>query len=109
VRPRGRDASLLSGACGDEPYRQGGKSEREVGSGLTSKRLDKHINTFIPKLVSTSSEQVERVVEIEIVMTIEMTSDEIVNLLLGLDVEVLELVHGSKLLDVETVGEDTIW
>jgi hypothetical protein len=42
-------------------------------------------------------------------MTIEMTSDEIVNLLLGLYVEVLELVHGSKLLDVETVGEDTIW
>jgi len=42
-------------------------------------------------------------------MTIEMTSDEIVNLLLGLNVEVLELVHSSEFLDVETVGEDTIW
>ena len=80
-----------------------------MGSGLTSKRLDKHINTFIPKLVSTSSEQIKRVVQIEIVMTIEMTSDKVVNLLLGLYVEVLELVHSSKLLDVETVGEDTIW
>jgi hypothetical protein len=77
--------------------------------GLTSKRLNKHINTFIPKLVSTSSEQVKRVVKVEIVMTIEMTSDEIVNLLLGLNVEVLEFVHSSEFLDVETVGEDTIW
>lgn len=77
-------------------------------SGLTSKGFNKHINTFIPKLVSTSSEQVQCVVEVEIVMTIEMTSDEIVNLLLGLDVEILEFVHSSELLDVETVREDTI-
>jgi hypothetical protein len=76
---------------------------REEG-GLTSKRLDKHINTFVPKLVSTSSEQVKSVVEIEIVMTVEMSSDEIIDLLLGLDVEVLEFVHGSELLDIETVG-----
>jgi hypothetical protein len=72
--------------------------------GLTSKRLDKHINTFVPELVSSSSEQVKSVVEIEIVMTVEVSSDEIINLLLGLNVEVLELVHGSELLDVETVG-----
>jgi hypothetical protein len=71
---------------------------------LTSKRLDKHINTFIPKLVSTSSEQVQGIVKVEIVMTVEMTSDEIVNLLLGLNVEVLEFVHGGELLDIETVG-----
>jgi hypothetical protein len=106
-RPRHFATKRRMWVCGT--YRQGGKSEREVGSGLTSKRLDKHINTFIPKLVSTSSEQVERVVQIEIVMTIEMTSDKVVNLLLGLDVEVLEFVHGSELLDVETIGEDTIW
>ena len=79
-----------------------------VESRLTSKRFDKHVNTFIPKLVSTSSEQIKSVVQIEIVMTIEMTSDEIVNLLLGLDVEVLEFVHSSELLDVETVREDTV-
>lgn len=42
-------------------------------------------------------------------MTIEMTSDKVINLLLGLDVEVLELVHGCEFLDVETVGKDTIW
>jgi hypothetical protein len=36
-------------------------------------------------------------------MTVEVTSDEIINLLLGLDVKILEFVHGRKLLDVETV------
>lgn len=36
-------------------------------------------------------------------MPVEMTPDEVVDLLLGLDVEVLELVHGGELLDVETV------
>lgn len=33
-------------------------------------------------------------------MTVEVTSDEVVDLLLGLDVQVLELVHSRKLLDV---------
>jgi hypothetical protein len=94
----------MIGGYGSVPYKRGARSE-----GLTSKRLDKHINTFIPKLVSTSSEQIKRVVQIEIVMTIEMTSNEIVNLLLGLNVEVLEFVHSCELLDVKTVGEDTIW
>jgi hypothetical protein len=106
-RPRCFATKRRMWVCGT--YRQGDKSEREVASGLTSKRLDKHINTFIPKLVSTSSEQIKRIVQIEIVMTIEMTSDEIVNLLLGLNVEVLEFVHSCELLDVKTVGEDTIW
>ena len=42
-------------------------------------------------------------------MTVEVSPDEIVDLLLGLDVEVLELVHGRKLLDIETVGQNTIY
>ena len=42
-------------------------------------------------------------------MTVEMTSNKVVDLLLGLDVEVLELVHGSEFLDVQTVGEDSVW
>lgn len=78
-----------------EGMRRGKVEER-----LTSKRFNKHINTFIPKLISTSSEEVQSIIQIEIVMTIEMTSDEIVNLLFGLDVEVLEFVHCCKLLDV---------
>lgn len=38
-----------------------------------------------------------------------MTTDEFIDLLLGLNVQVLELVHGGKLDNVETVGEDTIY
>ena len=41
-------------------------------------------------------------------MTVEVTPDKVVDLLLGLNVQVLELVHGRKLLDIETVGQDTI-
>lgn len=41
-------------------------------------------------------------------MTVEMTSNEIVDLLFGLDVEVLELVHCGKLDDIQTVGQDAI-
>lgn len=41
-------------------------------------------------------------------MTIEMTTNEFVDLLLGLNVQVLELVHGGELDNVETVGEDAI-
>lgn len=38
-----------------------------------------------------------------------MTSDEVIDLDLGLLMQVLELVSGRELLDVETVGQDTVW
>jgi hypothetical protein len=41
-------------------------------------------------------------------MTVEMTPDEIIDLFLGLDVEVLEFVHCSELLDIETVRKDSV-
>lgn len=74
----------------------------------TGKRLNEHIHTLIPELVATGSEEVEGVFWLEVVVAIEVTADEVVDLLLGLLMEVLELVHGRKLGDVETVGEDTI-
>lgn len=72
------------------------------------KRLDEHVATLIPVLITTSSEEVQRVIRIEIIVTIEVTAHEIVNLLLGLLVQVLELVHGAELCDVESVGEHAI-
>ena len=42
-------------------------------------------------------------------MSIEMTSYEIMNLLLGLLMKVLKFVHGRKLCDIETIGKHTIW
>ena len=71
-------------------------------------RLDKHIHTLISELVATRSKEVEGVFWLEIVMTIEVTADKVVDLLLGLLVEVLELVQGRELGDVEAVGENTI-
>lgn len=75
----------------------------------TSQRFNKHIHTLIPVLVSTSSEQVDGVLKIEIVMTVKMTSDEIVDLLFCLNVQVLELVHSGEFDNVQTVRQDTIW
>lgn len=70
--------------------------------------LDEHVDTFIPVLVSASSEDVERVVGLKVVVTVEMTSNEVVDLLLGLLMKVLELVNGRKLGDVEAVGQNTV-
>lgn len=75
---------------------------------LTSKRLDEHVNTFVPEFVSTSGEQIDGVFQVKVVVAVEVTSDEIVDLLLGLHVQVLEFVHSSELLDVQTVRQDTI-
>lgn len=41
-------------------------------------------------------------------MTVEVAADKIVDLFLGLLMQVLELVHGGELGDVETVGEDAV-
>lgn len=74
-----------------------------------SERLDEHIHTLIAVLITPGSEEVECVFQIEIVVAIEMSSDEVVDLLLGLGVEVLEFVHSRKLNDVEAIGKNTIW
>ena len=75
----------------------------------TSQRLDEHVHTLVPELVSPSREQVDGVLEVKVVVSVEVSADEIVDLLLGLDVQVLELVHGRELLDVEAVRQDTVF
>lgn len=81
----------------------------ERTEGLTGQALDEHVNTLVSKFVSTSCEHVDRVLQIEIVVTVEMTPDEIVDFLFGLDVQILKLVHGGELDDVETIGKYSIW
>ncbi len=61
---------------------------------LTGQTLKEHIHTLVPEFVSTGGKDVDGVLEIKVVMTVEVTSDEIVDLCLGQCVEVLELVHG---------------
>lgn len=75
----------------------------------TGKRLDKHVDTFVAVLVSTSGEKVECVFQIEIVVTVEVSLDELVDLGLGNGVQVLELVHGREFDYIETIGQDTVW
>lgn len=41
-------------------------------------------------------------------MTVEVTTDEVVDFLFRLNVQVLELVHCRELLDVQTVWQNTI-
>ena len=72
------------------------------------KRLDEHIQPLVAVLVTTSSEEVEGVLEIEVIMAIEMTPHEVMDAILGDGVQVLELVHGRELDDVQTIGQDTI-
>lgn len=73
-----------------------------------SKGLDEHVDTFIPVLVTTSGEEVESLVGIKVVVSVEVASNKVVDALLVLLVEVLELMGGRKLLDVQTVWQDTI-
>ena len=71
-------------------------------------RFDEHIHTLIPVLVATSGEEVKRLVRVEIVVAIEMTTDKVVDALLVGLVQVLELVSCAELLDIETVGQNTV-
>ena len=74
----------------------------------SSQRFDEHVNTFISVFVSSSSEEVEGFVGIEIVVSIEMTADKFCNAILVGLVQVLEFVGGGELLDVETVWKDAV-
>ena len=51
---------------------------------------------------------IEGVVEIEIVVAVEVSADEVVNFRLGGRVQILELVHRLELDDVEAVWQDAI-
>ena len=71
---------------------------------LTLEGLDEHVQTLVTVLITTSGEEVKSVLKIKVVMTIKMTPDKVVNALLGDGMQVLELVHGRELDDVQTVG-----
>ncbi|KAL8419057.1 hypothetical protein RB594_002311 [Gaeumannomyces avenae] len=70
--------------------------------------LDKHVASFVPELVPTSREKIQRVLWLKIVMPVEVAADKVVDLLLGLRVQVLELVHSGELGHVQAVGQDTV-
>jgi len=51
---------------------------------------------------------IEGIIQIKIVMTVEMASDKLVNLALAGRMEILELVHGLELDDVQAIWQDAI-
>ncbi len=71
-------------------------------------RFDKHVYTLIAILVATGGEEVECVLRVEVVVAVEMPAHKVVDLDLGLLVQILELVGGRELLHVQTVGQDTV-
>lgn len=70
--------------------------------------LDEHVAALVPVLVPAGREEVQRVIRVEVVVAVEVAAHEVVDLLLGLLVQVLELVHGAELCDVEAVGEHAV-
>lgn len=74
----------------------------------TCERLNEHVDTLISVLVSTGSEEVEGVVRLEVVVAVEVASNKVMDLFLGLLMKILEFVDGRELGDIETVGQDTI-
>jgi hypothetical protein len=71
-------------------------------------RLNEHVNALIPEFVTTSSEEIQCVINIEVVVAIEMSADKVVDLLLCLLVQVLEFVDSRELGDVETIGQNAV-
>lgn len=89
-------------------------NDSHVGAGRlhtvvqASQRLNEHIHTLISVLVTSSSEEVESLVRVKIVVSIEVAADKIVDALLVGLVKVLELVGSAEFLHVQTVGQDTV-
>lgn len=79
-----------------------------ISKRLTLEGLDEHVQTLVTVLITTSGEEVKSVLKIKIVMTIKVTTDKVVNALLGNGMQVLELVHGRELDNVQTVRQNTI-
>lgn len=74
----------------------------------TGQRLDKHVDTLVSELVTAGSEEVEGVINVEIVVTVEVSSYKVMDLFLGLLMEVLEFVDSGEFGNVEAIGQDTI-
>lgn len=55
-----------------------------------------------------SETHVECIFEVEIIVTVEVPSNKFVYLRLRRGMQILELVHGLELNDVETIRENTI-
>jgi hypothetical protein len=74
----------------------------------TSKRLNIHIQPFVPMLQPPRRKKIKRVVQIKVVVPVPVRPDKLVDLFLVPRVQVLELVHRLEFLDVEAVWHDSV-
>lgn len=72
----------------------------------SGERLDEYVSAFVAELIAAGRKHVERFVEVEVEVAVEVSAHKLVYLVLGQGVQVLELVQGGELLDVETVWRD---
>ena len=71
-------------------------------------RLDEHVGALVAELVAAGNEEVKSFVQVKIVVAVEVAPGEVVDFLLGHGVQILELVQGAELFDVEAVGGDEV-
>lgn len=71
-------------------------------------RLDEHVGAFVAELISAGNEEVQSLFEIEVEMTIEVTTNELVNLLFCHCVEILELMERREFLHIQSIGCDDV-
>lgn len=81
------------------------RSQERLKQIITGKRFDKHIDTLIPILIPPCGKHVQGIVQIEIVITIEMAPNELIDLGLGGGVHILEFMHSLKLDDIQAIGQ----
>ena len=69
----------------------------------TRESFDEHVKPLVSILVTAGRKYVERVVEVKVDVPVKVAANELVDLLLGGRVEVLELVHGLEFDDVQPI------
>jgi hypothetical protein len=74
----------------------------------TRQGLDEHVHALVGELVATGREQVQSLVQVEVVVAVEVTANEVVDLLLVDGVQILELVQSAELLHAEAVRRDHV-
>lgn len=90
---------------GDDGHLAAGGLEAVIEAG---EGLDEHVDALVAKLVAAGREDVDGVVGLKVVVAVKVAADKVVNLFLGDLVQVLELVDGRELGDVEAVGQDAV-
>lgn len=74
----------------------------------SSQGLDEYVGALVPKLVTSSDEEVQSFIQIEIVMPIKMTSNELVYLLFTNSVQILKFMKCRELFYVEPVRRNDV-